>query len=125
MNSSLTTTALLLVAIATASADCLVGDILHAENEPTGGHLGLECINSTSYDGSAAACGPGGEIINAELVFACPDSVPFCVQCGPRGLGGALCLSRNVTDRVCPTALPQPDTGDPLRHRISSLLHTK
>eukprot|EP01083_Nonionella_stella_P191151 707690_1 len=35
------------------------------------------------------------------MQFACEGSVPYCVQCGPRKVGGALCLPANTTDRDC------------------------
>lgn len=87
-----------------ASADCLVGDIMYQEGDSTG-HIGLECTNTTSYDGNATVCGPDGQMITSTLQFTCPqDSVPNCVQCGPRGWGAALCLS--TTDRPGCTVVP-------------------
>jgi hypothetical protein len=88
----------------TASADCIVeGDMVFTEGQSTG-HLGLECLNSTSYDATDRVCGPDGDIIETDAVYTCPTSdpefdpngifaSPYCVQCGPRGLGAALCLT--------------------------------
>lgn len=83
------------------NGDCLVGDIMYQEGESTG-HIGLECFNSTSYIGSATACGPNGVLEDTEMEFTCPESVPYCMQCGPRGWGAALCLSvPDLGNRVC------------------------
>eukprot|EP00571_Detonula_confervacea_P009424 CAMPEP_0172328374 /NCGR_PEP_ID=MMETSP1058-20130122/60317_1 /TAXON_ID=83371 /ORGANISM="Detonula confervacea, Strain CCMP 353" /LENGTH=1083 /DNA_ID=CAMNT_0013045487 /DNA_START=93 /DNA_END=3345 /DNA_ORIENTATION=+ len=88
-------------------ATCLVGDIMHSEGDSIG-HIGWECLNSTSYDGTASTCGPDGQIIETEMEFKCSESVPYCVQCGPRGRGAALCLSTPTTDRDCDTDSTQP-----------------
>ena len=105
---------LLLGAIATiilpphvTSADCLVGDIMYQEGQ-SGGHIGYECINGTDYTGIGSTCGPNGEMEEAEMTYTCPDSVPYCVQCGPPGRGAALCLSTPTTDRDC----DDDDDGD-------------
>ncbi|KAL9186358.1 hypothetical protein ACHAXT_005596 [Thalassiosira profunda] len=89
---------------------CLVGDVRYQEGDSIG-LIGLECVNETSYDGKASYCGPDGEIIETEEQFTCFESVPNCVQCGPRGEGAALCLSNTTTDRDCreeeePEAMP-------------------
>jgi len=74
--------------------------MMFLEGQSTG-HIGLECINSTSYDGTANVCA-NGEIIESEMQFTCPDSVPYCVQCGERGWGAALCLSTpDIGNRDC------------------------
>ena len=66
------------------------------------GHIGLECINSTSYDGQGGVCGRDGTINDSISIFKCPDSVPYCVQCGPRSIGAALCLSTpDIGNRDC------------------------
>ena len=66
--------------------------MMFVEGQSTG-HIGLECLNSTHYDARASVCGPNGQLVDSEVVYKCPDSVPYCMQCGPRGLGAALCLS--------------------------------
>jgi hypothetical protein len=81
-------------------SQCLVGDIMYREGDSIG-HIGMECIDSASYDGTASTCGPNGQIIDTEKQFTCPESAPFCVQCGQRGWGAALCLSSETTDRDC------------------------
>lgn len=102
-----------LAAIAhTASADCLVGDIMYQEGQSTG-HIGLKCFNSTSYIGSATACGPNGKLEDTEMEFTCPESVPYCMQCGPKGWGAALCLSvPDLGNRVCADADDNNDEAD-------------
>ena len=71
---------------------CLVGDIMYAEGDDMG-HIGLECLDKSRYEGKESRCGPGGTILEEDKVFTCPDSVPYCVQDGPRGWGNAFCLS--------------------------------
>ena len=88
------------LSIRSCDADCLVGDMIYKEGESTG-HIGLECIDDSTYEGSASTCGPAGAIVEEEQMFSCPASVPYCVQCGPRGWGAALCLSTPTTDRDC------------------------
>ena len=66
--------------------------MMFVEGQSTG-HIGLECLNSTHYDARASVCGPNGQLVDSEVVYKCPDSVPYCMQCGPRGIGAALCLS--------------------------------
>ena len=75
--------------------------MMFMEGQSTG-HIGLECINSTSYDAESSVCGPNNEIITVETVMTCPPSSPFCMQCGPRGVGAALCLSEpDLGNRDC------------------------
>merc|ERR1712127_897691 len=50
-------------------ATCLVGDIMYREGNSIG-HIGLECVNETSYDGTASTCGPNGDIITTEMQFS-------------------------------------------------------
>lgn len=89
------------------NADCLVqGDMLFTDGQSTGSHIGLQCLNSTHYDAKTTLCDPtgSGNLIEGEAVFSCPGSagVPYyCVQCGPRGLGAALCLSTPDTPSHC------------------------
>ncbi|KAL3762742.1 hypothetical protein ACHAW5_006553 [Stephanodiscus triporus] len=98
------TTAIFSLMFGTASADCLVeGDMMFYEGQSMG-HLGVECLNSTSYNATDTVCGPDGEMIESPAVYTCPTSdpefdpdglyaAPFCVQCSPPGPGSALCLS--------------------------------
>ena len=97
-----TTIALLLLALPQIiNADCLVGDIMYSEGDSIG-QIGLECINSTSFDGNTSVCGSDGQVIETEMELTCPDSVPYCMQCGPRGWGAALCLSTpDLGNRDC------------------------
>lgn len=62
------------------------------------GQIGLECIDNTTYEGQASSCGPNGTIVEEVQTFTCSN---YCVQCGPRGRGAALCLSTPTTDRDC------------------------
>ena len=64
---------------AVVRADCFVGGVVYEEGGSTG-HIGLECVNATSYDGSASVCGPEGVLVDTEMRFTCPDSVPYCMQ---------------------------------------------
>ena len=86
---------------------CLVGDIMLSEGD-SAGHIGLECITDMTYKGTESTCGPDGTIVEEEQTFTCSGSVPYCVQCGPRGRGSALCLSTPTTDRNFegPTSTP-------------------
>ena len=79
---------------------CLVGDIMYQEGDSIG-HIGFECIDSSSYDGTVSICGPNGTIIEAGDEFTCSESVPYCVQCGPRARGAALCLSSEEIPDHC------------------------
>ena len=93
---------LLSTKIQTTYADCLVGgDMMFMEGQSTG-HIGLECINSTSYDAESSVCGPNNEIVTVETIMTCGQSSPYCMQCGPRGVGNALCLSEpDLGNRDC------------------------
>ncbi|KAL9183772.1 hypothetical protein ACHAXT_004628 [Thalassiosira profunda] len=87
---------------------CLVGDIMYQEGDSIG-HIGLECIDDVAYDARASTCGPDGEIVETEEVFSCSGSTPYCMQCGPRGIGAALCLSSpDLGDRDCGTTTTSP-----------------
>jgi len=79
---------------------CLVGDILFAEGQSTG-HIGLECVNETSYDGSEGVCSSDGNIVQIEKKFTCPKGVPYCIQCGPKAEGDAFCLSTKLIPEQC------------------------
>ncbi|KAL3811181.1 hypothetical protein ACHAXA_002745 [Cyclostephanos tholiformis] len=111
----------------TASSDCIVeGDMVFVEGQSSG-HFGLECLNSTSYDATDTVCGPNGTMIQTDAVYTCPTSdpesdpdglfaSPYCVQCGPRGIGAALCLSSPDLPSECVGAddgLPQATTTPP------------
>jgi hypothetical protein len=101
--------------LGTATADCLVeGDMVFVEGQSTG-HLGLECLNSTHYDAVDTVCGPDEVLIEIDAVYACPASdpasdpdglyaAPYCVRCGPRGPGSALCLSAPEVPSYCADA---------------------
>jgi len=82
------------------AAECLVGDIVHREGDSIG-EIGLECISGTTYDGWLETCSADGTIHRKDKSFTCPESAPYCVQCGPRGWGNALCLSTPTIDRDC------------------------
>ena len=105
-------TATLSLLLGTAAADCLVeGDMVFVEGQSTG-HLGLECLNSTHYDAVDTVCGPDEVLIEIDAVYACPApdpasdpfglyAAPYCVQCGPRGPGSALCLVAPEVPSYC------------------------
>lgn len=65
--------------------------MMFVEGQSTG-HVKLECLNETSYDGLETICGPDGKFIEVENQFTCGNTVPNCVQCGERGADAALCL---------------------------------
>lgn len=104
------------------NADCLVeGDMVFVEGQSLG-HIGLTCINSTSYNATDSICGPGegfdGVIIDAPAVYTCPQDdeaiqpTPYCVQCGPPGMQGAVCLSTpEVPDYCDVTAVGNGNSG--------------
>jgi len=98
-------------------ARCLNGDIMYLEGDSIG-HIGLECTDDSTYEGSTSTCGPDGTFVEDVQTFTCPE---YCVQCGPRGLGAALCLSTPTTDRDCGEAeyfdnnsIVCPDGQDPI-----------
>eukprot|EP00580_Thalassiosira_gravida_P010170 CAMPEP_0201642412 /NCGR_PEP_ID=MMETSP0493-20130528/26177_1 /ASSEMBLY_ACC=CAM_ASM_000838 /TAXON_ID=420259 /ORGANISM="Thalassiosira gravida, Strain GMp14c1" /LENGTH=296 /DNA_ID=CAMNT_0048116583 /DNA_START=20 /DNA_END=913 /DNA_ORIENTATION=- len=101
MNQRYTRTLFLATAAVTfarsCDAECLFGDIMYMEGDNTG-HIGLECIDGSTYEGSTSTCGPDGTFVEELQTFTCPM---YCVQCGPRGSGAALCLSTPTTDRDC------------------------
>jgi len=101
MNQRYTRTLFLATAAAifarSCDAECLVGDIMYMEGDNTG-HIGLECIDDSTYEGSTSICGPDSAFVEELQTFTCPA---YCVQCGPRGFGAALCLSTPTTDRDC------------------------
>ena len=84
------------------SSGCLVGDIMYLEGDSLG-FIGLECTNATHFDGLESFCGPNGQVVDEPTVLSCDDSpsVPFCVQCGPRQWGAALCLSDPAVPEYC------------------------
>lgn len=96
------------------NADCLVeGDMAFIEGQSLG-HIGLTCINSTSYNATDSVCGPGegfdGVIIDTPAVYSCSQedeallqtTTPYCVQCGPPGRkGSAVCLSSPEVPDYC------------------------
>ena len=114
ISSSILTTVLLLLNDhnSIVNADCLVeGDMAFMEGQSLG-HIGLACINSTSYNATDSICGPGegfdGVIIDVPSVYTCPTnddvslSTPYCVQCGSPGIeGSAICLSSPEVPDYC------------------------
>jgi len=94
-----------------STSGCLLDDILYSEGDIIG-QLGFECIDDKTYDGTETQCGLDGNLIQAGGTFTCPESAPYCVQCGPRGAGNALCLSTSTTDRDCGDASLPPAVGD-------------
>jgi hypothetical protein len=83
------------------SADCLVeGDMMFMEGQSIS-HIGLECINATSYDATDSVCGPDGAIIKIDAVYTCPTTNINCIQCGERSEGAALCLDTTDIPSNC------------------------
>ena len=74
--------------------------MMFMEGQSTG-HIGLECLNSTSYDATDSVCGPDGTIIESDAVYTCPETNPHCIQCGERGVGAALCLDTTDVPSNC------------------------
>ena len=92
--------------VVTAQDGCLVGDIMF-QNGADLGFLGLECLNSTHFDASESAC-VNGVIEETATVLSCSGSVPYCVQCGNRTAGAALCLSTPEVPPTCDDILYKP-----------------
>ena len=86
--------------ITAVSADCFDGDMTFIAGQSLG-HIGLECLNSTSYDATEKFCVSDGTIIESDAVITCPETSPHCVQCGERGVGAALCLNTTVVPSNC------------------------
>ena len=86
-----------------ANSDCLVDDMILQEGE-SAGHIGLECISSSSYIGLEGIC-INGTISELEKEFDCSTEagVQHCVQNGPRGWGAALCLDSDDSRVISPT----------------------
>ena len=87
---------------------------MYQEGESVG-IIGLECIDGSSFKAQSSTCGPDGEVVDEETTEVCPESVPYCVQCGT-GIGSALCLStpdagdRDCGDATADTTPPVPET---------------
>lgn len=68
--------------------------------------VGLQCLNGTHYDAVDFICADGA-IRDIDTVRACPVfDAPYCVQCGGRSFGAALCLSKPDVPDYCDTFLP-------------------
>ena len=80
------------------------------------GHIGLECINATSYNARESFWMDEGTLEeNMDAQFTCPESSSYCVQCGVAGeVGSALCLESAEVPSDCATAnqasAPSPTT---------------
>jgi hypothetical protein len=85
---------------ASEESGCLVGDIMYEAGDNIG-HIGLECLNSTSYDATESVCGEDGNIEESNAVYTCPETSSYCVQCGERGIGAALCLDTTEVPSYC------------------------
>ena len=85
-------------------ADCLVGDIVYSQGQSIG-HLGVECLNGTSYQARESSCGPNGTVLETTSELSCGGSVPYCVQCGPASPGNALCLSTPTPPARCQSSI--------------------
>ena len=113
--------AVMTMAFSTCYADCLVGDIMYQEGDSVG-FIGWECLNSTHFDGTESFC-RNGVVESDPVVFSCSNDnmAPplFCVQCGPRNRGAALCLYTNTVPDYCPpmttttTPTTTPTTATP------------
>lgn len=103
------------MAVSTCYADCLVGDIMVQEGDSVG-FIGWECLNSTHFDGTESFC-RNGVVESDPVVLSCSNDnmspPPFCVQCGPRNRGAALCLSTNTVPDYCPPMTTTPSTAAP------------
>ncbi len=75
--------------------------MMFTEGQSIGGHIGLECLNATSYDTVESVCGPNGTIVYSDAIYTCPETNPNCVQCGARGAGAALCLDTTQVPSYC------------------------
>ena len=71
--------------------ECIVGDIIYFNGDSIG-YSGLECLDQFSFDAMTSTC-VDGTIVSTQAVIKCDNTVPYCVQCGVRAQGAALCLS--------------------------------
>lgn len=79
-------------------ASCLGDDIMYSTGDSVG-IIGYQCLNATAYEGTESFCGADGNFYEQEIVQSCAH---YCVQCGPRGWGAALCLSTSAVPDHCP-----------------------
>lgn len=111
-----------------ATGDCLVGDIMHSEGDSVG-TIGWECHkdNNKTYDGTESVC-QNGQVVRKPVVLECSGTVPYCVQCGPRQIGGALCLSTTDVPERCanvtlrPGARPYPESSSSILFHTTKIL---
>lgn len=99
-------------------ASCLGGDIFYSTGDSVG-IIGYQCLNATAYEGSESFCGADGNLYKQEIVQSCAH---YCVQCGPRGWGAALCLSTSAVPDHCPPSndpIPDKDSPDSLNNNTS------
>lgn len=75
---------------------CVIGGDMQFMEGQVLGHESLECVNSTFYEGQWITCGSDGKPSRTSAVFSCPEN-QYCVQCGARRRGGALCLDADTT----------------------------
>ena len=99
-----------------ATGDCLVGDIMYSEGDSVG-TIGWECHkdNNKTYDGTESVC-QNGQVVRKPVVLECSGTVAnLCHSvCGPRQIGGALCLSTttDVPEHCANATLREPSSLD-------------
>jgi hypothetical protein len=83
-------------------APCKEGENTYPDGASTKS-FGLECLNATHYDAVAFVC-VDGAVNDTDVVMACPVfDAPYCVQCGARSFGSALCLATPDVPDYCDT----------------------
>ena len=101
-----------LTVVPSVRADCTGGDIMYSEGDSMG-YIGYECVNETHFEGTESVCGANGTAVETDILWPCPDDagVPYCVQCGPRGYGAALCKGEPAVPDHCENGTAS-DTAD-------------
>ena len=81
------------------------------------GYLGLECLNSTSFDATESVwCGPDGVVVETDAVLACPTISRSIASGVARGNRERLSACRSRTCRAIALA-PSPATTTRRRRR--------
>eukprot|EP00747_Dinoflagellata_sp_TGD_P090540 gnl/TRDRNA2_/TRDRNA2_164731_c0_seq3.p1 gnl/TRDRNA2_/TRDRNA2_164731_c0~~gnl/TRDRNA2_/TRDRNA2_164731_c0_seq3.p1 ORF type:complete len:265 (-),score=23.67 gnl/TRDRNA2_/TRDRNA2_164731_c0_seq3:16-810(-) len=83
-----------------ARSDCLVGDVMYAENQSIG-YIGAACTDTSTFNATESFC-RNGTVVDEFFTGKCSGNDPYCVQTADgTGGGGAICLDKPIPERDC------------------------
>jgi hypothetical protein len=81
---------------------CVVeGDMVFQVGQSIGyrGYIGFLCYDKGTFAGKETFCGKNGSSYEVEKNLTCPETLPYCFQCGEEGYGAAICSSNFTAEK--------------------------